>query len=321
MLYIPSTTGARFYNMPDRDIWMNEKRLVKTERQEPSVTTKLSVWPKGARFQNWLASQDDLFAAEKKRDEGGARGTRVHRAVEDMMYGDHYGFEAYADKYFSGETPEERQERAAHEWQRVTSFVNWWNDYDQPTIVHRRSGVPAIECEMYSWQHGFAGTTDAVYTGGKFGNLRVMVDYKTSVDIFDSFWAQLSAYFWAWHEMEEESIDAIASLKLACDSKGQPKYVFKMIDSKKEIQARFEDFLACSRIWKRHREFEKKSTTERTMIAIEPLLKIDKLAERVVKEQEAWEMPKNVLKKESASPASQLKGSEVKQEKAEIDVL
>lgn len=287
---IPSTAGARFYNLPDRATWMEQMKLVKTDRQEPSVTTKLSVWPKGRRYYKWLADQKDLAAAEDARDEGGLRGSRVHEVVENMKYGDKYGFEAYADKYFRGD-----HEAAVHEWQRISAYVEWYADYGQPTVVDRRSGIPAIECELYSWEHGYGGTTDTVYTGGKFGNMRVMVDYKTSIDIYLSFWAQLAAYDKAWSEMGEIPVDAIATLKLSCDSAGRPKYTFKMIEGRKEIDEYFLDFLASARLWERYREYEKLSTTERKVHHVEELLSIPKLAERPPKEQAAWEAPKDLV--------------------------
>lgn len=316
LIQVPSTLGARFYNLPDKDIWINEKRLVKTARQEPSVTTKLSVWPKGRRYYKWLASKQDLEEAEQFRDEGGLRGSRVHNVVENLKYGDKYGFEAYADEYFRGD-----HEAAVNEWQRITAFVRWYEDYGCPEVIERRNGIPAIECELYSWQYGFGGTTDAVYTGGEFGNLRVMVDYKTSLDMYLHFWAQLAAYFWAWHEMEEEKIDAVAILMLHCDSNGEPKYKFKMMDSKKEIQEYFEDFLASSRLWKRYREYEKLSTTERKVHVVESLLSIGKLAERPPKEQEAWEAPKEILEQPKAEEPLPTKEVPAKKFTGGINVL
>lgn len=291
IIQIQSTKSARFYNLPDKQIWEVEKRLVKTDKQVPSVTTKLEVWPKGRRFYEWLASRPNLLEAEMERDEGGSRGSRVHEAIENIKYGDTYGFEAYADQYFSGD-----QEAATQEWFRIYAFVHWYQEMDCPSVVTRRNGVPAIECELYSWEHGFGGTTDAVYTGGQFGSKKVMVDYKTSKDIYLSFYAQLSAYYTAWHEMSEEKIDAIAVLRLYVDSAGKPSYQFKMIDNEEEIRSYFQDFLACSRLWIKHRESEKLSIDSRKIFYVPESLSIQKLADRPEKQEEAWLAPQTVVR-------------------------
>lgn len=285
MAQIVSTLGARFYNMPDKDIWFEKMEIVLTKAQRPSVTTILEVWPKGKEFWDWLASRMSYEEAIFERDMGGERGTRCHDTYENLAYGDTYSFEAYAEMYFRGQP-----EIAVPEWRKIEAFEQWHTDWGSPGVVTRRNGVPAIECALYSWEHGYAGTTDKVYTGGKFGSKRIMVDYKTSKGIWDSFWAQLAAYFVAWHEMGEEPIDGIAifrpNAKKACG------YDFEVIEDPKQIEEWFQDFLAAYRLWRRHRKRQKLPLDARTVFEVRDTVHIGKLAQRPAKKQAAWEPPK-----------------------------
>ena len=54
----------------------------------PSVTTILSVYPKGQGFERWLGDSSSHEEAIAKRDAAGERGTLVHEAIAAMLRGE-----------------------------------------------------------------------------------------------------------------------------------------------------------------------------------------------------------------------------------------
>jgi len=238
------TSGERFYNMPDKDIWFEEKRIEITDDQAPSVTTLLGVWPKGREFMEWLAKQKTYGDAVSARNAGGARGSRVHQHIERIVKGEVLSFHEYKKEFHRDDDM-----LAYDEWRRLESFKEWHADMGYPTLVNRLTGKPALECTLYSWEFWFAGTTDIIVTGGHFGSARVMVDFKTGKSIYDSFWGQLGAYRRSWMEMGEGEIDAVGVLLFGgIDRKN---YLFEMCQDEQELDEHFEDFLAAKRIWNR----------------------------------------------------------------------
>lgn len=258
MYQFSPTHGERFYNMPDAKIWFERREIVLTDQQEASVTTALSVWPKGEEFQRWMASKETYEDAIEERNKGGRRGTRVHKGIEAISRGEVLNFYEFRDTYHKG------VDIAAYdEWRRLESFAEWHRDYGYPTIINRVTGKPALECTLYSWMYGFAGTTDIVVTGGHFGNAQVMIDFKTGKSIYLSFWAQLAAYRKAWHEMKENGqIDGIGILLFG--GLGRKAYSFEYCQSEEEMEAFFLDFLAAQRIWRRENQKSSLRSGERT---------------------------------------------------------
>lgn len=239
------TSGERFYNLIDADAWLGGGKEIITEAQVPSVTTILGIWPKSEEFHRWIASKEDYGQAIAERNAGARRGTRVHNHIERIVKGEVLDYHRFRDEFHRGD-----DFAAYDEWRRLESFAAWHKDMGYPTIVQRRvSPRPALECTLYSWKYGFAGTTDIVVTGGIFGNARVMIDFKTGKSIYDSFWAQLSAYRRAWMEMGECDIDAVGVLLFG--GLGRKHYAFEICSDPEEIERWFQDFLASQRIWKR----------------------------------------------------------------------
>ena len=54
----------------------------------PSVTTILSVYPKGQGFDRWLGESPSYDEAIAKRDVAGERGTLVHDAISALVNGE-----------------------------------------------------------------------------------------------------------------------------------------------------------------------------------------------------------------------------------------
>ncbi len=270
------TSGERFYNMADQKIWFEKMEIKITDDQAPSVTTKLSVWPKGEEYQRWLAAQPTYEDAVDARNAGGKRGTKVHNLIERVGKGEALSYYAFRKEYNDQDFP------AYDVWRRVQAFLKWHKDHGYPTIINRRTGRPAIECSLYSWEHWFAGTTDIIVTGGVFGTAIVMIDFKTGKSIYDSFWAQLAAYRKAWHEMGEVHIDAIGVILFG--GLGRREYTFELVDDEKEMDAWFQDFLAASRIWDRTNQQTSckggirtwgEVKSERTVYCVEEYLRVE----------------------------------------------
>lgn len=272
------TSGERFYNMIDRDDWIKKKRFTITEQQAPSVTTVLSTWPKSEAYAAWLASKGSLDEALKERDAGGARGTRVHQNIERITKGEVLNFHEYKKEHFKG-----NDMLAYPEWRRLESFTKWHADMGYPKIINRRNGQPALECTLYSWEDLYAGTTDIIVTGGFFGSLKVMVDFKTGKGIYLSFWAQLCAYFKAWHEMKEEKLDAVGVLLFGGQSRRG--YKFEMVSDMTQIEGWYLDFLAAYRIWNRENQKSTLSSDHRTWTDVRSAREVYEVEEIICLEQ------------------------------------
>ena len=241
---ITSEKEARFYDEPDKDIWFEKGVWTPTGNQAPSVTTQTGVWPKGLGYWRWVISKGSEEEANAERDAGGRRGTRVHDNGEFMLRGGRINLHDFIEKYFNGD-----YEAGLPEWRKNEAFWQWYVDLGQPRIVKRRNGTPAMECKLFSWEYQYGGRPDVILTGGELGHRKILTDYKTGKGIYLNFWAQLAAYFQAWHEMGECELDGAGiwrpNFRKNCGYDWELKTAEEMIDW-------FEDFKACQRIW--HRE-------------------------------------------------------------------
>jgi hypothetical protein len=103
-----------------------------------------------------------------QRDSAAVRGTGVHDLLEQLALGQSPTIPGYAQPYVDA-------------WQR-------WRD---------RFGVEpvATEATVYDRRRGYAGTLDLIADAGDLG--RILVDYKTSKDVYSEATLQLTAYRWA----------------------------------------------------------------------------------------------------------------------------
>ncbi len=183
----------------------------------PSVTTILSVYPKGEGFAKWLGDQPSYDAACKERDEAGARGTKVHHAITDLL-----NLEKLTKEDFTIE-----------QWKMLMSFINWIEDV-APDVI-------ANELPLASMEHLFAGTTDLICD---IDGERYVIDFKTSSSIqYGSQELQVQAYRVALEEMGW-TIDRLGLVRLG--TKHKRGYEFKKIDPSDDA---FEVFLATRLVW------------------------------------------------------------------------
>lgn len=156
----------------------------------PSVTTILEAYPKDASFYKWLkeVGQD----ADTIRDEAGRRGSIVHNLTEKYDSGEECFF--LDDNGF----PQVK----LGEWAMFERYVDFSTRFAPK--------IQMMECNMISDKLGFAGTLDRVITlNGK----NILMDIKTSNNMHNSYWLQLSAYAKLLQE-EGHNVDGVAILWL-----------------------------------------------------------------------------------------------------------
>jgi len=149
---------SRFYLLPNGDY-------------VPSVTTILEAFPKDASYFKWL--KDVGGDADMIRDEAGRRGSVVHELTERYDSGEEVSF---VNQYGG---PQYKM----LEWSMFERYVDFCKNH--------RHDVEMMEAHMTSKKLGFAGTVDRVV---KLNGKVMLLDIKTSNNIYPSYWLQLSAY-------------------------------------------------------------------------------------------------------------------------------
>ena len=152
----------------------------------PRCTFILSVYPKGAGYEQWLKAQGD--DADSIRDRAADAGTRVHDACEQLVAGVALHHLAYQPG----------------EWSKINSFVTWYTQFKPDRYV-------GSEVTVWSKTHGYAGTADAIIE--KDGK-RYLIDYKTGKGLYPTYWLQLAAYKQAYEELGYGRIDGVGILHL-----------------------------------------------------------------------------------------------------------
>lgn len=132
----------------------------------PSVTTILSVWPRGRGFDKWLGDSESYDAATAKRDAAGERGSVVHDAIASLL------------QTGSAVLPDDADPKCG---KLIQGFLNWYRD-----------ARPLVESvETFLLGPGYAGTDDLVCI---LNHERWDIDVKTSGAVYDSHHVQICAY-------------------------------------------------------------------------------------------------------------------------------
>lgn len=157
----------------------------------PSVTTILQAYPKDAGFYKWL--KDVGNDADAVRDAAGERGTTVHKLTE--LYDD--GIEV------SLVNEDGRLNFSMQEWAMFERYVNFRNRFPMDIL--------ASEMQLISETFEEAGTLDRyIILNGK----RMIIDIKTSNQVYDHYWLQLAAYKRMFEEASGEKVEAVGILWL-----------------------------------------------------------------------------------------------------------
>lgn len=191
----------------------------------PSVTWICDHYPKGVAFYKWLASKG-WDEAESIKNAAGEKGSRVHKAIQDLIEGK----EIAIDAQYPSISDEEPRELSFEEYDAVISFARWYQE-KKPEL---------LSCEFNVWGDGYAGTVDLLC---RIEDQIYIVDFKTSAYIWPSHELQISAYK---HALELET-PGLADIKLAILQVGYKlnKRRFKFT----EVEDQYAEFLAAKVIW------------------------------------------------------------------------
>ncbi len=202
-----TTEDERFYSktVDGKTIWI------------PSVTWIADFLPKGIQFYKWLA-QKGWDEAQALKEAGGERGTMVHNACEMLLKGETIRYNTIIND----------RELTTEEYACIMSFAKWHDTYKP--IVER------VETTVFSPDNRYAGTMDLQCI---INDLRYIVDFKTSVNIWPSHIIQLSAYKHA----NDAKVDNLAILQLGY-KRNKNGYKFT------EVPDKFHLFNSAYDIWK-----------------------------------------------------------------------
>lgn len=202
----------------------------------PSVTWICDHYPKGVQFYKWLASKG-WDEAEAIKTAAGDKGSRVHKAIQDLIE----GREIKIDAKYKSYTEDKEVELTFEEYEAVLSFARW----------HKEVNPVFLAWEFPVWGDGYAGTVDLLCC---IDGQNYLVDFKTSAYIWPSHELQVSAYKHALglgdaktEDAKETPTDATKELKLAILQVGyrMNKKRFKFT----EIDDQYPEFMAAKLIW------------------------------------------------------------------------
>ena len=150
----------------------------------PSVTWIAGYYPKGVGFYKWLADKG-WDESQALKVAAGDKGSRVHRAIVDLIDGQTVPMEA---KYAGSDEGE--QELSLEEYDCLRSFADWWAACQPETL--------ARELTVFNDEFHYAGTLDWVgmlHTPPKgLPTGPWLLDWKTSKDVWPEHEIQVSAY-------------------------------------------------------------------------------------------------------------------------------
>lgn len=185
----------------------------------PSVTTILSIISKPG-LTSWkvkLGKEE----SDKISGEAASIGSQVHKALEYVIKGKAVPKDLLSE-------PVKKAIKFFTEWCRKVIF--------KPI---------SPEMTVHSDSFGFAGTLDCV---GTIGNSLVIIDFKTSKQIWKEVWLQLAAYWWAYREMTKKEPDKLIVMRFTKKEKGKSE-VQKVI-SKNLIEQYANLFLDALDLWR-----------------------------------------------------------------------
>jgi hypothetical protein len=181
----------------------------------PSVTTILGYFPKGSFFETWL--KDMGHNADIVMRRAGDEGTQVHEAVEKFLRGEEI-------RWIESDG---RVNYHTHVWKMILSFVDFWTTY-KPTLL-------LSEEFMYSDTHKYSGTLDLLV---ELNGQKWILDIKTSNNIHESYYLQMSAYTKAYEERYLQTVDRNDKTGKKMQGAG-----WEIMEGKKTLDEYFQMFL------------------------------------------------------------------------------
>jgi len=162
----------------------------------PSVTTILSLYPKGPAFEQWL--RDVGNSAKQIAERAAESGNKVHKAAELLIQGEEL---VWDDKEYN-----------LTEWEGVLRFVDFYTRFT-PKVL-------ASEVTTISHKYKYAGTLDLVC---EIDGANWLLDIKFGNAIYPTYFFQLAAYKQSWEENGNPQIDEIGILWLKANTRTEGK--------------------------------------------------------------------------------------------------
>jgi len=111
-------------------------------------------------------------------------GTTVHNLIERTLKGESFNLGNYEKE--------------------IQIDMNLFDEFRINTCLEPE----ALEQRLWSNKHGYAGTADAIAHKSRFDNgAHVILDWKTSADLYNSYWLQIAAYIKAFEELTKIKLD------------------------------------------------------------------------------------------------------------------
>lgn len=165
---------------------------------------------------SWYAKQG-MDKAKKILKSRACFGSTLHKCIEVILKNKELHYENYDPLLIND----------------LKLFEQWKNE--------NNIKIEALEQHLWSDEFLYAGTADFI---GKLNGKRLIGDWKTSKAIYDEYWLQLSAYFFAFEELTDEKLDGAFILKIR-DGKKELQY-----KTRNELKDLFEVFKAAYIVFK-----------------------------------------------------------------------
>jgi hypothetical protein len=234
-----TTYDERWYAIEDVD----RKTGLPCFRFRPSSTWKAGYYPKGIGFYKWLADKG-WDEAQAVKEAAGDKGSKVHRATEDIDK----GLEVPIDAKYKNPSTGQEEELSVEEIDCIQSFCQFIDDV-KPEL---------LACEMTVIGDTYAGTLDNIYRINQDVKLNKdtiitkgiwIVDKKTGQYIWEEHKLQISSYSHANIDYtslgitdEEWTKRKLAVLQLGY-KRNNKNYKFT------EIEDKFDLFRMAEKIW------------------------------------------------------------------------
>lgn len=220
-------------------ITLFDERYYKVEEHYyPSVTWILQSFPKDIFFHKWLANSG-WEEAERMKDEGADRGSKVHNAIQDLLEG---ATLTYRTPYYS-QMAQDNVALSDNEWKHLMTFKAWWD----------KAGLKLFTTEfvVYSKTYSYAGTLDGIFvTGEPKGTFMLHVaDWKTSSAIFPTYRMQVAAYVMALIEMFPQ-LKGILIQGIIVRTNTRHAAGYESVEMGfDQLEEEFKNFLAVKNVW------------------------------------------------------------------------
>lgn len=182
-----------FHNKKHRQINFLDSRYYTNDNNTfyPSVTTILSVYPKGFGFENWL--KDVGHNAKVIANKAADFGSTVHNLTEIMDQG--------VELHWVDD--EGKENYPLDVWKSLLAYRDFHQQV-KPEVISNEENFCSEALE-------YGGTLDRVMM---IYDRVVLIDIKTSNAIRKTYWMQICAYKKLWEEVHGKIIDDIAVLWL-----------------------------------------------------------------------------------------------------------